>query len=313
MRVPATQPVLERYVRWIEEYLSAHDQQVKVAGTVALVAPGEFAVVFRPAGDLPVVALVTFRGNSVVPQTVLHEAITSAAVGTPYTEDRFRDILNSSIRPIYEARGRLRVSFPEIRTEPTTDVKGLRVFVTVNEGESYNFGEIRIEGELPVRAESLLKASNLKPGDMANFDKLKEGLENIRKAVRHDGYMDTKVAADHKIDEGKKAVDVTVHVDAGQQYLTGKLNIVGLDLTSEAEVKRIWTMTDGKPFNPEYPDYFLNRIREENIFDNLGPTKSDTHVDANRRVVDVTLTFSGAEGGPGRGGRGRGGRGGRGY
>jgi outer membrane protein insertion porin family len=186
------------------------------------------------------------------------------------------------------------VAFPELHTEPTSDVKGLRVSVSIDEGESYNFGKIAIDGNPPVHPETLLKEADLKTGDVANYDKLNKGIDAIRKAVRRAGYLDTKVMADRKIDDGKKAVDVTFYIEAGPQYTMGKLTLSGLDLESEAEIKRIWTLTAGKPFNPEYPDFFLSRIRQEGLFDNLGATKADVRVDDKRHVADVTLNFSGA-------------------
>ena len=302
----ATQPVLARYSRWIEQFLAAKGQPEKIAGSVEPASPGDYAVVFHPDRPLPVVALVSFRGNHVIADNVLYEAISGAAVGTPYTEDRFREILNASIRPLYEARGRVRVAFPELRTEPTEDVKGLRVYVTVDEGESYTLGKISVAGSSPVRTETLLKAADLKSGDVANYDKVNKGVEAMRKAVRHTGYLEARITPDRKIDDGKKAVDVTFFVDPGPLYSMGKLTIAGLDLEGEAEIKRIWTLTEGKPFNPEYPDFFLGSIKQQGLFDNLGTTKADVHVDDKRHVADVTLNFAGAAGQKAgrRGGRG---------
>ncbi len=74
-------------------------------------------------------------------------------------------------------------------------------------------------------------------------------------------------------------------------------------------MKRIWTMQQGKPFNPDYPDLFLKRIKEEGMFDHLGKTKADTHLNQQARTVDVTLTFAAEDPAtkPERHGRGRGG------
>jgi len=119
--------------------------------------------------------------------------------------------------PPYEARGRVHVTFPEIRTEPTTDVKGLHVFVTINEGDSYTLGKLVVEEGSPVSAESLLRDANLKTGDVADFDKVNAGVEAMRKTVRHAGYLNAKVAYERKLDQGKTAVDLTFHVDAGPQ------------------------------------------------------------------------------------------------
>jgi outer membrane protein insertion porin family len=307
-RMPATQPVLERYVKWIQEFLVSKGVPEKISGSVTASAPGEFAIVFRPARNLPAVAQVTFQGNQVIPQNVLREAIAGVAVGSPYTEDRFREVLNLAIRPLYEMRGRVRVSFPEIRTEPAKDVQGVNVTVTVDEGQSYELGKVAIEGPSPLAPDVLLKAGDFKTGDVANVDRVSQGLERIRLAMRHAGYLEAKVTTDRRIDNDKKAVDVAVHIDAGPRFTMGKLNIVGLDLNGEFEIKRIWTMKEGAPFNADYPELFLTRVREEGLFENLGKTKSDFKINARDHTADVTLTFAGEnpDQKPGSRGRGRG-------
>jgi outer membrane protein assembly factor BamA len=293
-RVPATKAVMDRYLAWVQEYLASKNIQEKLAIKVTPVTSDQFAIVIRPARALPAVAAVTFSGNQVVPQGVLREAISGVAVGAPYSEGGFREILNNAIRPVYEQRGRVRVAFPEVRTESvdTGELAGVHVFVKVDEGVSYNLGNVSIDGATPVEPPALLKAGDFKTGDVANMDKVAEGIDKIRKAVRHAGYLDVKVSSDRKIDDEKKTVDIVVRVDAGPQYSMGKLTLVGLELDGEAEINRIWTMKEGKPLNPDYPDYFLNRIKEQGTFENLGKTKADLKVDEKRHVADVTLTFN---------------------
>ena len=293
--LPATQPVLERYTRFVQDYLTAKGIDEKIAAVVSPALPGEYAIVFRPAGNLPAVAQVTFEGNHVVPQNVLREAVAGVAIGTPYTEDSFRQILIASIRPVYEARGRVRVSFPQLRTEPVKDVQGLHVFVTVDEGPVYDLGKITIEGPSPVNPDELLKAGDFKSGDIANLGRVAEGLDRIRKAVRHAGYLSAKVTSERQIDDGNQRVAVAIHVDAGPRFTMGKLNLTGLDLDGEVEIRRIWIIKPGEPFNPDYPDLFLKRVREEGVFDGLGETKSDVHLDEQAHTADVTLTFKGSK------------------
>jgi len=306
--LPATQPVFQRYSAWVEEYLKAKGIQEKIVGTVMPDRPGEFTIVFYPARALPAVALVSFEGNRVVTQEVLKEAIMGVAVGTPYTEDRFRELLNSAVRPVYEARGRVRVAFPTIKTEPAKDVQGLNVTVTVDEGETYNLGKVTVDLPTPVKPEELLKSGDFKTGDLANFDHVNEGLERIRKTLRHAGYMQAAATLSRQVDEDKHLINLTVLIAAGPQYSMRKLTIVGLDLDSEAEINRIWTMKPGHPFNPDYPDLFLNRVREQGLFDNLGKTKADTKINEQDHTADVTLTFTGGKPDTKPAGRGRGGR-----
>jgi outer membrane protein insertion porin family len=308
-RLPASQPVFQRYVKWVQEYLAEHGIEEKIIGSVVPDRPGEFVISFHPDRPLPSVALIHFQGNQVVTAAILQDAIQGVAVGMPYTEDRFRDALNASVRPIYEARGRVRVAFPNIKTQPNKDVSGLDVTVGVDEGETYNLGKVAIEGPTPLKPEELLKEGDFKTGDLANFDKINDGLEHIKKALRHAGYMNAQVTTRRGIDDDKRTVALTLWVDAGTQFTMRKLTVVGLDLDSEAEINRIWTMKPGKPFNPDYPDLFLKRVKDEGLFDNLGKTKAEYKINEQDHTADVTLTFGGAPPPPTGAGR----RGGRGY
>ena len=290
-KVAATQPAFERYTKWVEEFVAAKGQPEKIAAGVSPTAKGEFAVVFRSARSLPAVALVEYRGNHVVPSNLLHEAMT-AAIGTEYTEDRFREILNSSIRPLYEARGRMRVKFTAIETQPAKEVQGLDVIVTIDEGRSYAIGKIAIDGPAPAEAAELLRKIDVKAGDVANFDKVEAGLEAMRKGLRKLGYLNAKVTADRVVDDAHESADAAIHVDAGPQYTMGRLTVAGLDLDGEAEIMRIWTMKLGKPFNPEYPNYFLGVIRQQGLFDHLGKTKVDVKMNDQAHTADVKLTFT---------------------
>ena len=312
-KTPAAKPVMERYAGWLQEFLAARagadGKALKVAGEVAQLAPGELAVVFRPAGPRPVVARVAFEGNQVVTERLLQEAIWPVAIGTAWTEANFRVLLDSSVRRLYEARGRIRAAFPKLRAESVADVQGLKVTVTVDEGEVYSLGQVRIAGNPPLDPDSLLRSGDFKKGDIANFDSVGEGLERIRVALTHAGYLNAKTSTSRAIDDAKKTVDVTVTVDAGEVYKMGKLEIQGLDLNAEAEMRKIWTLKEDGPFNPDYADFFLKRVREDGMFDNLGATNAEAKRNEKNHTVDVTVTFRGADPAQGVKGR-RGGRGG---
>ena len=291
--LPPTKQVLDRYVGWLQEYLAGKGSTEKLAARVNAVGPEKYEIVFRPARNLPAVAQVTFEGDKAISQQDLTEAIAAVAVGSPYTEDHFRELLNTQIRPRYDAIGRVRVTFPKVRTEPAQDVQGLHVFVTVNEGDAYQLTKVAIVGPSPLRPEQLLKTGKIPTGVTANFDQVAEGLERIRKDLLHAGYMDAKVTAERSVDDAKKTVDLGIHLDTGPQFLMGRLTIVGLDLNGEYEIKRIWGIKEGKPFNADYPQIFLDSVREQGLFDNLGKTKPETKINQQDHTVDVTLNFAG--------------------
>ena len=298
--LPAGQATLERDAGWVEELLAARGVRekgaaVKVFASVADVGQGKLAALFRSARSLPAVARISFEGNQIVAGNVLRTAIAQAGIGTSYSERHFREILDASIRPVYEARGRMRISFPKIRIEEDEDVKGIHVTVTVDEGEVYTLSDVSIAKPSPLPEAELLHAADIKTGDIANFDLIAAGLERVKNAVHHAGYLDVKVSMDRQFDDAKKTAAVTFHIDPGPRYTMGKLSLKGLDLDGEAAMKRIWSLKPGDPFNPEYPDHFLQTVREEGMFDHLGKTKADVKTDPKANTVDVTLTFLGED------------------
>ena len=191
------------------------------------------------------------------------------------------------------------MAFPKITTEKAKDVEGLVVHVTVEEGPSFELGEVKLENKSEVKTEDLVKAGNFKKGDLANFDEINQGVERIRKRLRRDGYMRVSATVDRNIHDDKKNVDLVVRIDEGARFTFGKLTIQGLDLEGEPAIRKLWAMKEGKAFNPEYPDYFLAQVKERGLFDNLGEAKASINVDEKSRTVDVTLKFRAPSTAPG--------------
>ena len=293
-KIPATSPALGRYAKAIEAFLASRKKAESVIGKLTADDPGRLVVVFSPSAPPPAVAEVRFTGNTVVPVIALQSAIAGVAIGMPYDEARFRQLLDTSIRPLYDARGRVRVTFPKIQMEKSQQVKGVVVTVEVVEGDVYELGEVRLQGEaLPEK--ELREAGDFKAGDFANFAAIEAGLDRMKKLLRRQGFLKPETSLERLVDDQKKKVGLVVHVDKGPRFVFGKLTVEGLDLNAEAVVRRLWGAKQGTPFDEDYPDYFLKRIREDGVFDNLGKNKSAVKIDQQSRTVDVTLSFGSGE------------------
>jgi outer membrane protein insertion porin family len=286
-KVPGTQQVLGGYARQIEQALAARNKPTRVIAELTPVGKDDFKILFRSAEPLPPVAHVTFTGNKALSAIVLQNAINDVAFGSPFSQDHFRQLLDNQVRPLYEAKGMIRVAFPAFTSEPAPKVRGLLVHVAVEEGPVYNLKKITLAGVDPDYEEYL----KIKPGGVANFDELKEALDRVKNQMKRNGYLDTDGTLERKIDDKAHTVDVIVQMVPGAQFTMGKLTIVGLDLNSEPVVRKLWILEEGKPFNARYPDYFLTRIREDGLFDGLGDTKSAVERNDATHVVDVTLKF----------------------
>ncbi len=287
--IPGTQVVLSRIAKETEEFLAKSGHPENVAGKLTAEGPKEMNVIFGPT-SLSSVAEVKFTGNETITNETLQSAIAGVAVGAIYSEPRFRQLLETSIRPVYEAKGKIRVAFPKLDTAPAKDVNGLVVTVKVVEGPTFNLGEVTMTGA-PGSA-ALVKEGKFKLGEPANFTQIEEDTERIRAIIRRRGYMQVKSEAERKINDKDKKVDLIVHMEQGPLFSFGELKIEGLDIQSEPQVRKLWSLKSGAPFNTEYPAFFLARVREDGYFDNLGKTRSKIDVNDKDKIVDVTLVFS---------------------
>ena len=290
-KLPPTSELLSRYTRLVQDFLDSKNQSEKVLGKLTPIGVNDFAIVFRSARALPTIAQVKFAGNQALPTTLLQNKLAEVAFGFPYTEAGFRTLLDNAIRPLYDARGRVRVTFPKITTEPAIDVNGLALTVTVDEGPEFKLGEVKFSGNYAAKSADLLKIGKFQTGEVANFEGVYLGIDRIKKRMQRMGYLRAETSIERAIHDKTKIVDLTVRIDEGAQFSFGKLTIEGLDLNGEAAIKKLWGLQPGKPFDADYPDFFLNRIREEGLFEHLHKTKAVTKMDEQNHRVDVTLQF----------------------
>src|SRR5580693_3316901 len=291
-KIPATKIEIDRYVKWIAEFLAQQDYHETLVGKVTAEDSPELTILFRPAKQRASIARVKFTNTGDLPSGLLQTAMYGVAVGIGYTEPQVRLLLDASVRPLYEARGMIRVSFPKIEAEPAKDVEGVEVTVDVEQGPVYKLGRVSFTGSDDLTPRELTKMANLKPDKTANFDDVKAAQEKISQALRRTGFMVAKTDVHRKVNEAAKSVDVQFEMIPGPRFTFHELSIVGLDIESEPVVRKLWGLGLGKPFNVDYPNHFLERVKEMGIFENLKDTRSESKVNPNDNSVDVTLFFN---------------------
>lgn len=288
-KLSATPVALKRY----SGILSAA-AKTPVAAKVVTDGQGQLAILFRPDRDDPTISQVSFKGNEVLPSPLLQTTINGAAIGATFKEERMREYLDHAIRPLYESRGRVAVEFPKITAVPAAENKGLDVTVEIREGPTYELDQIDVVGDGDLR--QLSRVLPIASGDLANMDAVQEGLFRVRGELRKQGYLKNEVTVERRLapakkDGDKNLLNLTVAIKAGPQYRFRQLTITGLDILNEPQLRKMWSLEPGAPFNGDYPDYFLKRIREDALFDDLGSTKAVVTLDDQALQADVNLVF----------------------
>src|SRR5580704_9532416 len=290
-KIPATKQVVDRYVAWISEFLARQGYRQPLAGRLSADGGEDLAVLFRPAKGPPALAHGIVTDTCEIPAGTLQTAMYGVAIGVLFSEPRVRLLLDSTIRPIYEAHGLLRVAFPKIETAPAKDVDGTTVTIQVTPGPAYKLDRVSFVGADFSRSE-WNNLSKLKTNQTVNFDEVKAAQERIRVNLRRQGHLDAASKVNRDVNDTDHSVAIEFEIDPGPLYTLGKLDIVGLDVVTEPEIRKMWGMAPGGPFNVEYPDHFLARVKDGGVFDNLKNARAETKINAANHTVDVTLYFN---------------------
>jgi outer membrane protein insertion porin family len=294
-RIPGTEGVLRRYSAAIQDFLAQDGKKPpKIHAIVSNDDPKELAVVFSPDTPAPTISQVIVSGNQAVDTGAILRAVNLVAIGVPISDARIEEILNGSIKPLYAAKGYAAVSFPKIETEPSKTNRGVVLKVQIKDGPAFTFGSIRFRGS-GLDEDEIRANIPFKPGQAYNASQVDNFRIDLGHRLRRHGYLDARVATDSQTDDAKHAVNVTYTVAPGSVYNFQTLDIKGLDVTTEPVIAKLWGEKAGRPFNPDYPDFFLKKVEEQGLFDNLGETQSDYTADASTHNVTVHLYFKGGE------------------
>ena len=290
--LPGTKQVTDRAASEVEQYLAAASPGLHVRARVVPTGGDHYQIQFVPAEGLPVIADVTFEGSTVAKDSDLHEVMVINGIGQFFSDANIHALLDRFIRPVYEKQGYMGVSFPKITSKPATTVKGLDVHVTVVDGPRFKLGEVSVRGPMANDSGRILRIANLPREEFANGDDLQQAVTRIHDTLRSEGYLDVTASTDHSIDAAHWTVDAWFSVDPGPLYTFGHLEVLGLGLDGEAAIRKMWSVKPGDPFPGGYPDHFVQGVKDEGLFDNLGPIAATPSIDRQTHVIDVSLHFS---------------------
>jgi outer membrane protein insertion porin family len=293
-RIPGTEGVMHRYSAAVEQCLGQSKDGTKVKAVISNDDPRQLTVLFALDTPAPTISQVVVSGNQAIDTGTILRAVNQVAIGVPLSDARLKMILDGAIRPLYAAKGYAAVSFPKIETEPAKTNLGVIVKVEIKDGPAFKFGAIRFRGN-GLDEDEIRSTIPFKSGQPFNSEQVDNFRLDLTRKMRRRGLLDTSISVESETDDSKRAVNLTYNVTPGAVYNFQKLDIQGLDVTTEPVIAKLWGEKPGRPFNPEYPDFFLKRVQQQGLFDNLSDTRSDYSSDASTHNVTVHLYFKGGK------------------
>ncbi|MCM5559020.1 outer membrane protein assembly factor BamA [Pleomorphomonas sp. JP5] len=141
---------------------------------------------------------------------------------------------------------------------------------TVDEGERYKYGDVKVETTLPDLNADDLKAMTLtRSGDTYSAAEVDKSLEAITTAVAAKGYAFVQVRPRGDRDYANRTIAVTYFVDEGTRAYIERINIIGNDRTRDYVIRREFDIGEGDAYNQVLIEKAERRLKNLGYFENV--------------------------------------------
>lgn len=151
--------------------------------------------------------------------------------------------------------------------ELSPDQRDFAVTYTIEEGEQYRFGEIRVDAQLRRLDANVLRAFvPIRQGEIYNRDVIDTAVESITFAAGAAGYAFVDVRPREEADPETNTVSIVFEVDEGPRVYVERIDIIGNGTTLDAVIRRELRLAEGDAFNQVLLDRSRQRVRGLGFF-----------------------------------------------
>jgi len=205
------------------------------------------------------------------------------------------------IKDAYFNKGYIQAVVSEPQLEFSPDRKRAMVRFKVSEGEKFRVSDVRFTGNKVFGAEDLLKAARLKKGEPVSRKELRADVVSLTEKYAEIGYAVANVSPELVPDPAKKEADVVHHIEEGDIYTIGKIEVSGNVKTRDYVIRREVLLDEGDTFNSKLLRRSYQNINNLNFFESVDlkpqPIPGEKSVDLDIDVVERPTGFLSVGGG----------------
>jgi outer membrane protein assembly factor BamA len=212
-------------------------------------------------------------------------------VNQQYSQTNASQFSRAAMQMIFEENGYLQVKFkPAVAEAGTKGECRNRAVVTLatEPGLRYNWERAEWSGNQALAADKLEALLQMKTGDVANLDKIRKGLGEIRTAYADKGYMRVTTNPIPVFDDAAQRVTFRVQIAEGPQFRWGELNVEGFGSQEANELHKRWPEILGKPAERAVLEGFLEKAAREGVFGKKAFT-AHSEVHNERQMVMIKI------------------------
>ncbi|MBI1359618.1 MAG: outer membrane protein assembly factor BamA [Alphaproteobacteria bacterium] len=175
--------------------------------------------------------------------------------------------------------------------ELTPDRRDFYITYTVDEGQQYHFGDVKVETQLEkLSGDRLALVLPFKKGDLYSAKKIEDSIDTITFAAGTAGYANVVVRPVYTPNPQTHTIDLVFQVDEGPRVYIERIDITGNTQTLDRVIRREIRVAEGDAFNRVLLDNAKNRIRALGFFkkDSVDITEEPGSSD-DRTIVKVKV------------------------
>jgi outer membrane protein assembly factor BamA len=212
-------------------------------------------------GQVTVASVDVAPGSSVSPEH-LH-AVAEEIQSHSYPAKHFTDEITERARYTLQRDGFFQA---QVRVSSTRtlrpDQSNIAVTLAIREGRQFRLSQITFTGNTAALTSELRSQFAIANGDIFDTDKIRQGLEGMRRLYMTRGYVNFAPKPNTSTDDGTSTVSLKIDVDEGKQFHFGALTVEGHELHPGDRQKLLsaWAPIEGDIYNWELIAQFWKNV-----------------------------------------------------
>jgi outer membrane protein insertion porin family len=177
--------------------------------------------------------------------------------------------------------------------------EALKVTIPVTEGRIYKIGTLKIEGNSIFSEQQISQVIGLKPGDVANGERISKALfENLKKLYGSQGFIQytaepTPTFHNDPQDPKVGTVDFVISIDEGKQFTLRRLEFLGNTFTRDNVLRREVLINEGDIYSQTAFEYSVLKLNQLGYFEVIDKEKdADFKTNEEEGLVDINVKVS---------------------
>jgi len=217
-----------------------------------------------------------------------------------FHEGKIEADIEMNLKSFYQERGHMQVQVGKPRSQifegPRGFLYGFRktkqqylVEIPIDAGDQYRVGKIELKNCGIFNCEALVQAFGHREGDIVNFKRIKESLEEIKKLYADVGYIDMNYIPETKFDEKEKTMDLVFKFQPAKQFFVHRINFRGNTKTRDKVLRREFVLEEGRVFSGRLLDQSILRVNQLGFFERIEEQDYEVRPDERNGEVDIDV------------------------